>query len=78
MAWEINKFAMIEINFSTGPNETFATVRAFAVPRKGETVNIEGADYEVENVFWALDKLDERNKALRAIVYLNEVSDENS
>lgn len=78
MSWEINHFSMTEINFVTEPNKIFAKVRAFAVPRKGELVNIKRVDYEVEDVAWALDHFeDEKLRHLRAIVYLNEVSDGN-
>ena len=45
-----------EINFySEGIRLT--TVRSYAVPRRGEIVNIEKDDYRVIEVFWAVDYL---------------------
>ncbi len=70
MNYEMDKYSMVEINFVIEPGKVFAKVRAFAVPRKGELINIERTDYKVESVAWALDVLYEQRKALRAIVYL--------
>jgi hypothetical protein len=65
-----------KIEFYERGKQLIETCRCYAVPRQGEYVNIDGQQWRVAYVSWALDKPTPMDKIMRANVELEKVADD--